>query len=58
MDAQPGYSVMAYQSAAIPFGSCEGDSSALVRLEGARTRAHPGGKTELAQRAKMGYCLC
>ena len=42
-DAQLGYSMMAYQSAASLFGSREGCSSFLVRLEGTCTRAHPGG---------------
>ena len=44
---------MAYQSAAILVGLREGDSSAPVRLDGTRTRAHPG-EAKLAQRAKVG----
>ena len=49
--ARPGYSVMAYKGAAIHFGSREGG-------EGACTRAHPGGRNGLAQRARVGNCPC
>ena len=49
---------MAYQSAAILFGSREGASPVLVRLEGTCTIARPGGKTKLARRAKSGYRPC
>ena len=49
---------MAYESAAILFGSCDAGSSILVRLEGTCARAHQGPKTDLARRAKVGYCPC
>ena len=53
-DAQLGYSVTAYKSAAILFGSREGDSSVLARLKGTCKRAHQGEETESAQQAKVG----
>ena len=49
-----GSSVTAYRSASILFASREGDSHILGRIEGARTRAHQGGRTELSQRATVG----
>ena len=55
-DAQPGYSVMVRQSAEILYGSCQGDGSILVHLEGSSTRARPSTVNELAQGAKVGFC--
>ena len=57
-DAQLGYSVMAYQNAAILFGLCEGDSSILVRLAGTCATAHPRGRAELTRRANVEDCPC
>ena len=55
-DAHLGYSATAHESAEIISSSCEGDGPILVRLEASRTRAHPGARTQLAQRTKVGYC--
>ena len=57
-DAQLGNSVMANQSAGILFGSCKGDGSTRVRLEGSCMRAHPSAKHEPPRRAKVGNCPC
>ena len=53
-----GFSVTAYQLAATLFGSCECDSHIIVRIEFTCTRAYQGGRTDLAQRAKVGYRPC
>ena len=54
-DANLGYSVMAYQSGAILSGSRERDSHNFALIEGMCARAHPGGRNELAQLAKVRY---
>ena len=41
-DAQLGFSVAAYLSAAALFGRCEGDGRILVRIFGTSPRAHKG----------------
>ena len=40
------------------FRVAQGDSGIPVRLQSACRRAHPGGRCVLAQRAKVGWCLC
>ena len=55
-DAQLGYSVTAYQSADILFGSREGRGSIPVRSEGTCARAHQKRKTDLSKGANVGYC--
>ena len=57
-DAQPGYSVMAYQSVEILFESCDGGGSILGRLEGSGPLGHPGTQDALTKRAKVGCCPC
>ena len=57
-DTQKGYSGAAYQSHDIPFDSCGGDGSILVRLEGTCALARPGTKNDSARRAKVRYCYC
>ena len=58
IDAHPGYSAMANQSETISFGSREGDSHILVQFGGTCARPHPGGRNDLAQRARAGYRPC
>ena len=53
-DAILRHSVKGYQSAALAFQSCDARRSLLVCLEGKATRGHPGGKKDLAKRAKVG----
>ena len=55
-DAHLGYSVICWQSGAILFGSREGDSHILMRIEGAGVRSHPGRRGAMAQRAGVGHC--
>ena len=58
-DAQLGFPVMAYQSAELLSGRCEGDGNILARLVGARARAQKANNhVDVAQRAKVGFCLC
>ena len=58
-DAHLGFSVMAYRSAEVLFGRCEGQGRILVRLVGTCSRAHQGRKKEdIAQPAKVEYCPC
>ena len=56
-DAHLGYSVMAYQHGANVFGSREGASRSLVRIEGTCARVNPEGGSGSAKCAKAGYCL-
>ena len=56
-DAHQGLSAVAYQSAELLFGRCEGQGSILTRSVETCTRAHQGsGKDDITQRAKVGNC--
>ena len=56
-NAHLGFPVMAYQSAEVLFGRCEGHGGSLVRVVGTCARAHLWSKKDdVAQRAKVGYC--
>ena len=57
-DARFGYSVVGYLSSQSAFSRCEASRSAIVRLMGQSSNGHTEAKTELAQRAKAGYCPC
>ena len=56
IDASPGISRMAYQSAYGALNQCEVGRIAPVRLAGTSSRAHSSARTDLAQRAKVGHC--
>ena len=46
---------MANQSAIVAMGICEAEEFAHVRFWGTISEAHSGPKTDVAQRAKVGY---
>ena len=51
-----GFAAVAYQSAFLTFTSRDAQRSLLVRVAGQATKGHKASKTDLAQRAKGGYC--
>ena len=57
-DASIGFSCMGYQSCVVVLKLCGAEGSALARLVGATPCAHLAKKSDIAQSAKDGYCLC
>ena len=57
-EASLGFPAMAYQSSDMLFDSRERDKIILARLEGATSRGRSAPKSELAQRANVGYRSC
>ena len=59
-DAQLGHSVYTYQSGEVAFGQCGAEAYVLWRVVGQYSRAHgqTGSKTQISQRAKVGFCPC
>ena len=58
LDACLGYCCVGYQGAEMALSKCDAGKYILVRLGGAVSKGCDAAKSNLAQKAKVGYCPC